>query len=149
MNARKVAPLSCVVALLVAAPLVCFAGSGAHWKITVKNPTTHPVEVIAWYMLASLEPERVEANLIDIAAGGQYIFTVPGSLCPSGVTGRIYWDKYGFYDLQNTNCFGNRTVGGELPRTSCCSNITFEVCRKQGPSDDSTISNGDYGFCKK
>jgi len=149
MNARKVASLSCAVALLVAAPLVCFAGSGAHWKITVKNPTKFGVDVVAWYMETSLTAEPVEANRVNIPPGGQYTFTMPGSKCPAGVTGEIYWQGHGSFLLQDTNCFGNKVISGEVPGTTCCSNITFEVCRKQGPSDDSTISNGDYGFCKK
>jgi hypothetical protein len=148
MNARKAPPLSCVVALLVTVPLVCFAGSGAHWKITVKNPTTHLVQAIAWYMSGNLTAEPVEANRVSIQPGGQYTFTVPGSWCPAGVTGEIYWQGHGYFVLQNTNCFGNRTLDG-LPGTTCCSNLTFEICRKQGPSDDSTISNNDYGYCKK
>ena len=129
-------------------PLVCLAGSGAHWKITVKNPTTHTVAPIAYYMSGNLKAELVGDTRVDIPPGGQYTFTVPGSWCPAGVTGSIYWERQGWFYLQDTNCFGDQTLDG-LPGTTCCSDLTFEVCRKQGPSDDSTISNNDYGYCKK
>jgi hypothetical protein len=148
MKRIGVAATAGLAVLFLTAPLVCRSGEGPTWHVTVKNPTQFSVAVLVGYSKDPIGNQILWAQpaLGTVGPGGEYTWGIPGAYCPFGLSGQIYVPNGGRTDvfrLAHTSCLGHSTRAW----TACCSNLTFEVCRKVGTGD--TYQEEDFGFCRK
>jgi len=100
--------------------------------------TTEPVVVDIW--VNKLLFNGMVASYDMVAPGETRAFET-GGLCPSGISGSIFY-RSGALSMQSHSCLGSDVEYKWF--TACCWNVNFKVVRKQG--DDSTVKNNDYGF---